>query len=115
MQSYQVAGLTMFQFQTGAIKRGAFDVLVEYAIMFQFQTGAIKRQVPLRTAHLSGLFQFQTGAIKSSLSAPTMWTVKFQFQTGAIKSYETLAALTCETRFNSKLVRLKGKGSEVAL
>ena len=58
-------------------------------------------------------FQFQTGAIKSRDAANAIGAVlpEFQFQTGAIKSracYREPQAR--QSRFNSKLVRLKASG-----
>ena len=57
-------------------------------------------------------FQFQTGAIKRApLPIPSSLPAMFQFQTGAIKSSKFISSTGGVTRFNSKLVRLKGSVS----
>ena len=61
----------------------------------------------------SGLFQFQTGAIKRRhvCAGDIQANLMFQFQTGAIKSKTgDKNAMWANTRFNSKLVRLKAQG-----
>ena len=77
--------------------------------LFQFQTGAIKSTVNGNLAFALMLFQFQTGAIKSDPEGPDddLGSV-FQFQTGAIKSAMRLRPNLNGDSFNSKLVRLKG-------
>ena len=83
---------------------------------FQFQTGAIK-STPKRDAKIQSVlvFQFQTGAIKSySVASICKNLLKFQFQTGAIKSQSpSINPRKIVADFNSKLVRLKGKGEPI--
>ena len=57
--------LTMFQFQTGAIKRLPEDSDFHHDDVFQFQTGAIKSFIVMVYGKICQMFQFQTGAIKS--------------------------------------------------
>ena len=55
------------------------------------------------------VFQFQTGAIKSANEGILVEEEGlFQFQTGAIKRDNLLMISPHFSRFNSKLVRLKG-------
>ena len=56
------------------------------------------------------LFQFQTGSIKrKAIFTPVKWLLEFQFQTGSIKrQVEADNTIVQVSRFNSKLVRLKG-------
>ena len=61
--------------------------------MFQFQTGSIKRNDRMIMNCLMVVFQFQTGSIKRRI---------FFICNGKVRSI---------ARFNSKLVRLKGKFS----
>ena len=62
-----IAVLSLFQFQTGSIKRNCMDKRSVNRIRkeFQFQTGSIKRHTNVNI-HLLEVtwFQFQTGSIK---------------------------------------------------
>ena len=77
--------------------------------MFQFQTGSIKRITGFECALRVIKFQFQTGSIKRQIAGHlnTEYTDKFQFQTGSIKRNGEETHKEIQTRFNSKLVRLK--------
>ena len=60
---------SLFQFQTGSIKRKDIGYTAEqYANMFQFQTGSIKSPRCNSLKALRYTFQFQTGSIKRQLA-----------------------------------------------
>ena len=64
----------------------------------------------LRGRGVLSVFQFQTGAIKSQFKDSDKYPIiMFQFQTGAIKSQRENEMMLFDPRFNSKLVRLKGR------
>ena len=77
---------SMFQFQTGAIKRAmATRGLICY-FEFQFQTGAIKSD-KVEEDKDSALFGFNSKLVRLKVKSaiPSVIGVQFQFQTGAIK------------------------------
>ena len=125
---------TSFQFQTGSIKREIISRINDPTLKkFQFHTGSIKskslsacsasviscfnsklvRLKAFSECHSSQnncVFQFQTGSIKSSASSlASVIACRFQFHTGSIKSFGTRSLSQLQNRFNSILVRLKGR------
>ena len=78
--------LTMFLFQTGAIRSVAYIKRLSVQRQFLFQTGAIRRQLVIGEEVKDKPFLFQTGAIRSvyQLHKNHVW-IMFLFQTGAIR------------------------------
>ena len=120
-----------FRFQTGSIKSFILHSRAARYREFRFQTGSIKSTLHIQTATQAMRFRFQTGSIKSPERAykwvresgfdsklvrlkvghasGILEVIMFRFQTGSIKSYALMPwYVSVGTRFDSKLVRLKG-------
>ena len=99
-----------FQFQTGAIKSLSGARLRSCFNVFQFQTGAIKSGgVPINKHQIGG-FNSKLVRLKVFVITLQINDITFQFQTGAIKRpVRRVRILLVQSRFNSKLVRLKGR------
>ena len=64
---FDIKLLTVFQFQSGAVKRPVFQIITNRTKLFQFQSGAVKRIIAPQFKSIFTLFQFQSGAVKSSM------------------------------------------------
>ena len=82
--------------------------VVVSSTVFQFQSGAIKRSPACKKFFSLDKFQFQSGAIKSfSFLIKRNKTWMFQFQSGAIKRIDKPSLMSFASCFNSNLVRLR--------
>jgi len=77
---------------------------------FQFQSGAIQRTLPLRSSFLT-FVSIPKWCDSKLFKTVILWLITlFQFQSGAIQRIGTDVACCCENlRFNSKVVRFKGR------
>ena len=101
--------MKQFRFQTGSIKslKGGFIKVCE--AKFRFQTGSIKSESP-RIMLSVFVFRFQTGSIKSETTETQRLTPDTRFDSKLVRLKVRIcsASLRGRQRFDSKLVRLKG-------
>ena len=95
------------------LKAGEQALLQLVASVFQFQTGAIKRFAPCVSTEIRALFQFQTGAIKRSNFGAGRSDSRASFNSKLVRLKGVPGDIVLEGNvdgFNSKLVRLKVRG-----
>ena len=102
----------MFQFQTGAIKSNKRLVNVRTDIQ-GFNSKLVRLKVDWASEKHQRRNSFNSKLVRLKVAlrllGSTLFEEQFQFQTGAIKSLHCLKNMALQSRFNSKLVRLKDR------